>query len=450
MLERSPVPRQLLGLAVTLTAVGVFSAYALNQIQGLRKLQSGILDRNRRDTLQLLRIQNDLNQIGLALRDMAEGAEPYPITAYRQQMDRLRTDLEDALAIEAKTAVPERRPDQQRMLRSSSGLFWETMGELWNLASSGRENDAKALIRTRLESERTAMTAIIARLLVQNNEAEAAAASEIQSIYGHVERNVYWMLAAVLVAIGLTGFLVMRNNRQLFDRVYRLSEERKELAGQLIRVQEESYRSLAREIHDEFGQVLTAVGAMLARVEKKVPLESAAVRADVHEIREIAQHTLERARTLSQMLHPPVLDDYGLAQSIEWYLRQFEKQTGMKVAYSKTGGAFWIGEPVSVHVYRILQEALTNVVKHAGVDEVSVTAHYGPESLILVVEDRGAGIRPSTAHGIGLIGMRERAELLGGAIEFVTPDAGGTRVIVRVPLDTGDGNGPANHGSSGG
>lgn len=449
MIERSPVPRQLLGLAVTLTAVCAFSAYALYQIQGLRTLQSEILDRNRRDTLQLLRIQNDLNQLGLALRDMAEGVEPYPITAYRQQMERLRIDLEDALLIESRIAIPERRPDQQQMLHGASQRFWEAVGELWNLAGAGREEEAKAMIRTRLESERTAMTSIIARLLVQNNEAEAAAANEIQSIYGRVERNIYWMLAAVLVAIGLTGFLVIRNNRQLFEHVYRLSEERKELAGQLIKVQEESYRSLAREIHDEFGQVLTAVGAMLARVQKKVPTEAVSLRADIHEVREIAQHTLERARTLSQMLHPPVLDDYGLEQSVEWYLRQFEKQTAMKVNYSKTGGGIWIGDPVSVHVYRILQEALTNVVKHAGVNEVWVTAQYGPESLILVVEDRGAGIRPSAGHGIGLIGMRERAELLRGAIEFVTPDAGGTRVVVRVPLEVGDGNGPTNHGSSG-
>ena len=450
MIERSPVPRQLLGLAVTLTAVAAFSAYALYQIQGLRRLQSNILDRNRRDTLQLLRIQNDLNQLGLALRDMAEDAEPYPITAYRQQMDRLRTDLEDALSIETRTAIPERRPDQQLMLQSASERFWKTTGELWNLAASGKENDAKTLIRTRLESERTAMSSIISRLLVQNNDAEAAAAGEIQSIYGRVERNIYWMLAAVLIAITLTGFLVIRNNRQLFDQVYRLSEERKELAAQLIKVQEKSYQSLAREIHDEFGQVLTAVGAMLARVEKRVPLDSPALKADLHEVREIAQHTLERARTLSQMLHPPVLDDYGLEQSVEWYLRQFEKQTGMGVHYSKTGAGLWIGEPVSVHVYRILQEALTNVVKHAGVNEVWVTAQYGPERLILVIEDHGAGIRPSAAHGIGLIGMRERAELLRGAIEFVTPDTGGTRVVVRVPLDLGDGNEPASDGSSGG
>lgn len=450
MIERSPVPRQLLGLGVTLTAVAVFSGYALYQIQGLRRLQSDILDRNRRDTLQLLRIQNDVNQLGLALRDMAEGAEPYPISAYRQQLDRMRTDLEDALGIESKIALSERRPDQQLMLQAASERFWKAAGELWNLAGSGRDSEAKTLIRTRLESERNAMASIISRLLVLNNDAEATAAAEIQAIYGRVERNIYWMLAAVLIAIGLTGLLVIRNNRQLFEHVYKLSEERKELAGQLIKVQEESYRSLAREIHDEFGQVLTAVGAMLARIEKKAPPEAAAFKSDVHEVREIAQQTLERARTLSQMLHPPVLDDYGLEQSVEWYLRQFEKQTDLSVHYSKTGGGFWIGEPISVHVYRILQEALTNVVKHADVNEVWVTAQYGPERLMLVVEDHGGGIRHSASHGIGLIGMRERAELLRGAIEFVTPDAGGTRVVISVPLELGDGNGPAHNSSSGG
>src|SRR5919198_1535105 len=95
----SPTARLLIGLAVTLAAVAFFSSYALRQIGGLRDLQSRTVDRNRRDSLQLLRIQNDLHALGLAMRDMLDNTEPYPLDAWKGQFDRIRTDLEDALRL---------------------------------------------------------------------------------------------------------------------------------------------------------------------------------------------------------------------------------------------------------------------------------------------------------------------------------------------------------------
>jgi signal transduction histidine kinase len=430
--------RQLVGLGVTLAAVAVFSAYSLYQVRGLRRLQSDIVDRNRRDSLQLIRIQNDLNSVALALRDMTEGSEPYPITAYRSEFDRLQSDLTDALKTEAKLTPATRSADQQRLLTSTFDRFWNEMDELWALAGAGRENDARAMIRTRLDAERATMTTLTARLLIQNIEAEAEAFREIQSIYGSVERNTYLLLAAVFLTIGLTSFYVIRFNRRIFDQLSALSEQRKHLAGQVISVQEDVFRTLARELHDDMGQVLTALGVMLMRAEKKVPEDSPA-RGEIREVRQIANQTLERARSMSQMLHPPVLDDYGLEKSIEWYKDTFSKQTGLKIHYEKIGVAPWIGDQVAIHVYRILQEALNNVLKHAGTGEAWLTVKYDPRHVEMVVQDRGAGLplQPSK-NGIGLISMRERAELLQGHIEFERPAEGGTRISLTVPFQAGE------------
>jgi len=280
------------------------------------------------------------------------------------------------------------------------------------------------------------MTTVTSRLLMQNNEVEAEAAREITTIYAKVERNLYALIAAVLGAILLTSALVIRHDRRVFAQLNRLSEERKELAGQVISVQEDVFRTLARELHDEFGQVLTALGMMLQRVERRMP-EGSREREDLLEVRTIANQTLERVRGMSQMLHPPVLDDYGLEKSIEWYLGQYQKQTGVEVRYEKIGVAPWIGEKVSIHVYRVLQEALNNVAKHAGTGAARVEVRYDTQRVELVVEDHGPGLRHEGARkGIGLVAMRERAELLGGEIRFETPDEGGVRVRLTVPLGT--------------
>src|SRR5688572_32950513 len=121
----SPTPALLAGLLITLAAVVVSSVYVTRQISRLRALQTDITDRNRQDSLQLLRIQNDLHSLGLAMRDMLDGDEPYPLTAWSAQFDRIRDDLESAVRREQEVAVARRTPDQQRYLATSMAQFWD-------------------------------------------------------------------------------------------------------------------------------------------------------------------------------------------------------------------------------------------------------------------------------------------------------------------------------------
>lgn len=123
MPPRTPTLIQLLGLLVTLAAVGTFSFFTLQQVEEMRRLGSDIVDRNRRDSLQLIRIQDDVSQLGLALRDMAEGAEPYPMVAYRPQFQRIREDLQNALELEARLLPATRTEAQQRLLETVFGRF---------------------------------------------------------------------------------------------------------------------------------------------------------------------------------------------------------------------------------------------------------------------------------------------------------------------------------------
>jgi signal transduction histidine kinase len=438
--ERSPTLGLLLGLIVTLAAVVAYSAYITWQIAGLRKLQSELIDRNRKDSLQLLRIQNDLNLLAVAMRDMIDNDEPYPLTAWSAQFQRIRTDLDDAMRIEAglapTTLAPASRTlEQSASLSSSLVQFWDAVDRVFVLAGSGQDKDARVQIQLSLQARQAALSTTVARLLVQNSENEEQAAQRIVQIYDRVQRQVYVFLAATLAAILLTGFSMIRWNRQLFARMAELSERRSELAQKLIATQESTLRYISRELHDEFGQILTAMGSMLGRAGAHAP-EGSSLRTDLQEVRQIAQDTLDRVRSLSQALHPVMLDEAGLEATLDWYIPTVERQTGIAISYEKQGQPFEMDGSAAVQVYRVVQEALNNTARHSGAKQVWVRLRFLPSTLELEVEDHGVGFsgRP-VKQGIGLVAMRERAELMGGRIMFSTPAAGGTLLHLMVPRE---------------
>jgi signal transduction histidine kinase len=431
--SQTPTLGLILGLVITLAAVVAYSWYITLQIRGLRELQNNLADRNRKDSLQLLRIQDDLNSLGLAMRDMLDNDEPYPLTAWSAQFERVRSDLDDAFRREEELAVTRRTPEQREYLGKSLAQFWDAVGRTFALAQAGNEKDAREQIRLTLQARQAALSTAVARLLVENNESEQQAAQRVGEIYDRVQRQVYIFLTAILTAILLTSLYVIRSNRRLFAQLETLSEQRSELAQKLISMQESTLRDISRELHDEFGQILTAVGSMLERAKKHAP-EGSPLRTELREVSEVAQSTLESVRSLSQALHPVMLDEAGLESTVEWYLRTVEKQTGIDICYEKSGTPFAVDGSAGVHVYRVLQEALNNVTRHSGARQAWVRLRFEPQALQLEVEDHGKGLTNNgSRQGIGLVGMRERAELLEATVQFSQPPEGGTLVRLRVP-----------------
>ena len=397
---RSPTVRLLAGLAITFSAVALYSGYMVMQLRGLERLQGGIIDRNRADSLLLLRIQNNLNSLGMAMRDMLEGSEPYPLTAWQGQFRRLRTDLEDAIVREAQSAPFDRDAEQSKYLRDSLGQFWDALDRIFALAQSGQEAEARTLIRLSLQARQQALSTAVARLLVQNNEIEQQAGSRIRGVYAGVERNVYLFMAAMLVLILATSLYLVQYNRRMFEEVAMLSARRSELAQQLIAMQENTFRSISR---------------------------------DLREVQEIVQSTLEKVRTLSHALHPVILDEIGFEGALDQYLPGFQKQTGIEVHYEKSGEARELDREVAIHLYRVMQEALNNIAKHSQSHRAAVRLRYLPESVVLEVEDQGVGFGSSHAYGMGLVSMRERAGLVNGLLDLENRSTGGALVRLTVP-----------------
>ena len=426
MATQSPTIRLLAGLALTLAAVGVYSAYTVRQLHTLQRLQAETIDRNRTDTLLLLRIQNGLNSLALTMRDMLDTTEPYPLTAWQPQFKRIRSDLEDALAREEKYTVVDRTPGQRQYLATSFRQFWDSLDRQFYLAGQGDEKEFRLQIRLSLQARHAALSTAVSRLLIENNQSEEAAARRAQELYAGVERNVYLFLGAMVVFIVLSSLYIARANRRLFYHVAHLSGLRSELAQQLISMQESTFRSISRELHDEFGQILTAIGVMMKREDRHA--------GDLTEVRGIVQTALDKVRDLSRALHPVVLDEAGLESAFDVYLPSFRKQTGIRVVYTKTGESRELDREAAIHLYRVMQEALNNVARHSGSRHADVRLAFGDESVRLEIEDDGVGFGGREGHGLGLVSMRERAELMKARLEFLRGSNGGALVRIDVPL----------------
>jgi signal transduction histidine kinase len=432
--QHSPTNRLLFGLVITLAAVLAYSFYITVQLAGLRKLQSEMVDRNRKDSLQLLRIQNDLNSVALAMRDMLDTTERYPLTAWTAQFERMRQDLDTALKLEEGLAVANRTPDQRKFLTQSVAQFWDAIDRMFKLALTN-EAQARDQIRLSLQARQQALSGAVSRLLVENNEGEEQAAASIAKIYDGVQRQLYLFLAATLIAIVLTSLYLIRSNRQIFARLAELSEQRSDLAQKLISTQESTLRHISRELHDEFGQVLTAIGSMLRRAGKQAG-EGTPLHGDLKEVQEIAQTTLNNIRTLSQALHPVLLEEAGLESTLDWYIPTVGRQAGIDLHYEKSGTPFSVEPGAGVHIYRVLQEALNNVSRHSGARDAWVRLKYSGDSLELEVEDHGTGfVAEKMQRGIGLVAMRERAELIGGTLAVSPRPQGGTQVRLQIPRE---------------
>jgi signal transduction histidine kinase len=302
-------------------------------------------------------------------------------------------------------------------------------------AGDGHEAEARDQIRLSLQSRAQGLSTAVSRLLVENNEGEQQAAARITQIYNGVQHQLYVLLGATLVTIVLTSLYLIRSNRQIFARLAELSAQRSDLAQKLIATQESTLRHISRELHDEFGQVLTAIGSMLKRAGKHSP-EASPLREELQEARDIAQSTLNNIRSLSQALHPVLLEEAGLESTLDWYIPTVERQTDLQIHYSKSGISFAIETSAGVHIYRIVQEALNNISRHSGAREAWLRMNFSADALELEIEDHGNGFHPEKGQrGIGLVAMRERAEILGAALSISAPPQRGTLLALRIPRE---------------
>jgi signal transduction histidine kinase len=324
--------------------------------------------------------------------------------------------------------------------------YWEAAVRL--VAVDNQMATAPARLHTQVIPKRD----VIVRLSDEIRQVMAAAFEREQEELTQANRQVRWRIwetTAVAVVFGiaiamLSTWYVGRLEgaiRQDHAEVAHNRQELRRLSGRLVRAQEDERRAIARELHDEIGQALTAVDVELAVAQGAVRSDGRAAAA-INEARTVTRRALSGVRDLSQLLRPSMLDDFGLPDTIKWYLRKFSDRTGVRTELIEDRLTERLPTDVEVCVYRAIQEALTNVSRHAQATACRVFVQRLSSSLIVTVEDDGVGLQVSGAgdsagrDGLGLVGIRERVSDLGGTFRVEGNSGKGTRLTIELPLAT--------------
>jgi signal transduction histidine kinase len=375
----------------------------------------------------------------------------------------IETDLSPAATADARDRLQRLQMEVNQELeqyavieRDEQGVAWtqlqRELRDYWDAALRlvAQDPDGRMSAQTRLHTEVIPKRDGIVNLSDEIRRVMAENATREQQQLSHANRQVrrrIWVTTLVAVVVGAVIAMLSARHvgrlevavREEHAEVARNRQELRQLSGRLVRAQEDERRAIARELHDEIGQALTAVDVELAVADGAVGADGRAASA-IHEARTVTQRALGGVRELSQLLRPSMLDDFGLPDTLKWYLRKFSDRTGVRTELVEERLSERLPTDIEVCVYRVVQEALTNVSRHARATTCRVFVQRLSSSVIVTVEDDGVGLpAPDNGgamrrDGLGLVGIRERVSDVGGTFRIEGQRGKGTRLTIEVPL----------------
>jgi signal transduction histidine kinase len=322
-------------------------------------------------------------------------------------------------------------------------------------ANGPRPVDAQTMFRQRVLAKRDAVLRVSDELQAFNRAAFIEERTETSELSGGTEVWLWERLGFALAIIGIIGLFATyyaggleRRVRRQQARAGKTATELQRLSARLLTAQEDERRVIARELHDEVGQVLTAVKLELALASKALASKPETA-ARIEEARRTIDDSIRTVRDLSHLLHPALLDDLGLVRALRRLVDSFGRRYGLECELRDTNVDTRLDPELETTVYRIVQEALSNVVKHANARCCLVTIDRREGSLLLTIEDDGVGFRPralqqpSASRGLGLIGIRERVAQFGGTLTLASRSTGrGVRLEIELPAHWRSATGP--------
>lgn len=383
---------------------------------------------HRRVEENLRRLRSDVNLSGIFVRDYLLDVARERAPEYREQIAEFRRTNMATLA-ELKTLIE--HDDQTASLETKLEDYWQTFEPLFDWTITEKILRSAAFLRKEVVPRREAALTIAREIEELNNANLAAQQQEVARRQRAVRDELRRMLwQTVLLGLGVSLVVVWRL-RVLERRSDHAEHQMRELSQQLVNAQEEERKHLSRELHDHVAQVLTGLRMELGRIERLSPGVSSVVR----ECKGLVDEMFQTVRSLALGLRPSMLDDIGLQAALEWHVRDFMSRYAISVDLKMAGEFERLPEAHRTCVYRVVQEALTNCVRHANAHRVAITVTTGHDELQLSVSDDGVGLKPEhRGRGLGLIGIEERVKELHGAVTISPGAASGTTVDVRLPL----------------
>jgi signal transduction histidine kinase len=248
------------------------------------------------------------------------------------------------------------------------------------------------------------------------------------------------LVVMLLVGMGQayfsTSHLLRLENQTLkhLQEVTEARQELKDLSAKLVATQESERKSISRDLHDAVGQSMSAVQFELHDLALALRPYDAQLRESVDRVRGLVESSLAVIRNMALLLRPSMLDDLGLAAALGWLAREISRPTGIRIQVQADDLPPDLPDEHKTCVFRIAQEALNNVARHANANAVEITVRASDSWLAITVQDDGRGFQHGRAHGLGLTGMHERAESLGGSVKITSGPGKGTLIEVALPL----------------
>ena len=230
-----------------------------------------------------------------------------------------------------------------------------------------------------------------------------------------------------------------RELEQRNQEILQQSEQIRELSRRLLHVQDEERRYIARELHDSAGQTLVVLNMQLARLVKATKQDAPQLSKSAEEIDQMARHLSQEIRTASYLLHPPLLEESGLSAAVSWYVTGLTERSGMDISFDIAADTGRCNREVELLVYRLVQESLTNVHRHAGIKRALIRIARQDDNVLVEVQDQGKGMSAerlaevqNRSVGLGIRGMRERIRQLHGELS-IESNGSGTRISATIP-----------------
>ena len=383
-------------------------------------------------------IRSGIYLSGTYVRDFLLSPDQDGAAAQSARLVSLERETHTALEAYARSAAPdERKPVQD--LRLEIEAYWRVLDRTLAWTQSERDRMRYSFFYDELVPRRTAMLQIADGVATVNERGLARAEDELAGSSERLRRSLMLTFAITLIG-GIVLALVtigrtLKLERELEHRLEENARARadlRDLSARLLRAQENERRTLARELHDEVGQSLSAI---LMETEGA---ECAEEPGEIHEhlsaIRAMAEKTVNQVRDLALLLRPSMLDDFGLVPALKWQAREMGKRTGLHVTVQADDTVDGLPDEHQTCIYRLVQEALNNSSRHASARNVEVRVTREGPRVNFSVRDDGAGFDPRLVRGLGLLGMEERVRRLGGVVRVDSQPGRGTLVAAELQV----------------
>jgi signal transduction histidine kinase len=443
-------PRRLRPLLVLTVGFGGLLAFilaaAIGTVVQLDRVRADDTRIRQAFTARLRTLEQIRSQIYLSstdVRDFLLSPDAGSAAVQRAGILSIQTQIHTALDHYAQSIEPEEQ-DAFQALRMEIDGWWQVLEAAFEWTPAERNRQRYTFFYEQLVPRRTTMLQIADRIAAINetglNRAEDRLAASAENLrWSLLVTFAIALFGGVILAMGTIG-LTLRLEREVEKRLKETTEARtdlRELSARLVRAQEEERRTLARELHDEVGQSLSAIMMEANSLEESqgdAALDRAEVRVRLASIGNIAARSLNVVRDLALLLRPSMLDDFGLVPALNWQARETAKRTGLNVRVTADETSGDLPDEHKTCIYRLAQEALSNAARHAGARNIRVTVKTDPGLVRFSVQDDGTGFDKRFVRGLGLLGMDERARRLGGKLWIDSQPGRGTTISAELPL----------------